>query len=570
MKKVYQKLNELINENERKKIILLTLFLFFGLILEIIALGLLMPTINIFFEKSIYEEYLIRFHIDSLITIKYEEVRYLLLILLGGIYLLKNLFLVYLNYRQNRFVSNLNTRFFNYFFSNYLNQSLIFHSRKEVSVLIKRMQIDISHAIALVLNLISVITEVGLLLSIVITLLIIELKSTIVLFLFFGIILLILYPTYKNKSILYGEKRNLFEEKISKILYEGFNGIKELIIYDKKRIFINQLDHVNDLKARVNTNHTTLSQTPRNLLEILSIIGIILVIILLSSSNSNMYIISKLTVYIAAMFRAIPTLNKILGAIQNINYQSPALDNLINEKKYFSSSIENNIPIEFNNSINLENIDFKFEKKEIFQSLNVEFKIGNTYGIIGPSGTGKTTLINLICGLYKPTSGKIKIDNVELNENNLVSWKSQIGYVSQKVFIFNESLIFNITYKNSLNEEEYERFISALNLSKLAEVFQNKNLDHNYIISENGKDFSGGEIQRIGIARALYRNPKILIFDESTASLDEKTEAVIMNNIYELSNEYTVLIISHKKEILKNCNQIFKLSNKKLENEKFV
>lgn len=570
MKKVYQKLNELINENERKKIILLTLFLFFGLILEIIALGLLMPTINIFFEKSIYEEYLIRFHIDSLITIKYEEVRYLLLILLGGIYLLKNLFLVYLNYRQNRFVSNLNTRFFNYFFSNYLNQSLIFHSRKEVSVLIKRMQIDISHAIALVLNLISVITEVGLLLSIVITLLIIELKSTIVLFLFFGIILLILYPTYKNKSILYGEKRNLFEEKISKILYEGFNGIKELIIYDKKRIFINQLDHVNDLKARVNTNHTTLSQTPRNLLEILSIIGIILVIILLSSSNSNMYIISKLTVYIAAMFRAIPTLNKILGAIQNINYQSPALDNLINEKKYFSSSIENNIPIEFNNSINLENIDFKFEKKEIFQSLNVEFKIGNTYGIIGPSGTGKTTLINLICGLYKPTSGKIKIDNVELNENNLVSWKSQIGYVSQKVFIFNESLIFNITYKNSLNEEDYERFISALNLSKLAEVFQNKNLDHNYIISENGKDFSGGEIQRIGIARALYRNPKILIFDESTASLDEKTEAVIMNNIYELSNEYTVLIISHKKEILKNCNQIFKLSNKKLENEKFV
>jgi len=564
MKEINSKLKILLNRQEIRKIYVLTILLLFGLLLEIIALGLLMPVINIFFDENIYNDYLKKINLSTLYNLKYADIKVLLLILVATIYVLKNLYIIYLNYRQNRFISNLNTRLSDFFFKGYLNQPLKYHNKKKVSVILKRMQIDIAHLIALMQNLVIVITEIGLLFSIIIALLIVDTKSTLILFLFFGIVLTLFYPFYKRKSKSYGIDRNYAEEKISKILLESFNGIKELIINGKMQIFKDRLYNINAFKADVNTKHTTLTQTPRNLLEILSISGLVLIIVVLSKTNSNVYIISKLSVYVAAMFRAIPTLNKILGSIQNINYQSPALNNLIQEKEEFISSFKNAQILEFKKDLKFNDVSFSHDQKKILVEINVNIKKNKTYGIVGESGSGKTTLVNLISGLLRPDKGKILIDNSELHENNYISWRSKIGYVPQKVFIFNESLIFNVTFKNQLNSEEFERFQKVISMTQVEKVFRSKKLEFDNIIEENGKDFSGGEIQRIGIARALFRQPELLILDESTASLDSKTEKEIMNNIYKLNGKYTILIISHKKSILYKCHEIFNLKDQKL------
>jgi len=564
MKEINSKLKILLNRQEIRKIYVLTILLLFGLLLEIIALGLLMPVINIFFDENIYNDYLKKINLSTLYNLKYADIKVLLLILVATIYVLKNLYIIYLNYRQNRFISNLNTRLSDFFFKGYLNQPLKYHNKKKVSVILKRMQIDIAHLIALMQNLVIVITEMGLLFSIIIALLIVDTKSTLILFLFFGIVLTLFYPFYKRKSKSYGIDRNYAEEKISKILLESFNGIKELIINGKMQIFKDRLYNINAFKADVNTKHTTLTQTPRNLLEILSISGLVLIIVVLSKTNSNVYIISKLSVYVAAMFRAIPTLNKILGSIQNINYQSPALNNLIQEKEEFISSFKNAQILEFKKDLKFNDVSFSHDQKKILVEINVNIKKNKTYGIVGESGSGKTTLVNLISGLLRPDKGKILIDNSELHENNYISWRSKIGYVPQKVFIFNESLIFNVTFKNQLNSEEFERFQKVISMTQVEKVFRSKKLEFDNIIEENGKDFSGGEIQRIGIARALFREPELLILDESTASLDSKTEKEIMNNIYKLNGKYTILIISHKKSILYKCHEIFNLKDQKL------
>jgi len=518
MKEINSKLKILLNRQEIRKIYVLTILLLFGLLLEIIALGLLMPVINIFFDENIYNDYLKKINLSTLYNLKYADIKVLLLILVATIYVLKNLYIIYLNYRQNRFISNLNTRLSDFFFKGYLNQPLKYHNKKKVSVILKRMQIDIAHLIALMQNLVIVITEMGLLFSIIIALLIVDTKSTLILFLFFGIVLTLFYPFYKRKSKSYGIDRNYAEEKISKILLESFNGIKELIINGKMQIFKDRLYNINAFKADVNTKHTTLTQTPRNLLEILSISGLVLIIVVLSKTNSNVYIISKLSVYVAAMFRAIPTLNKILGSIQNINYQSPALNNLIQEKEEFISSFKNAQILEFKKDLKFNDVSFSHDQKKILVEINVNIKKNKTYGIVGESGSGKTTLVNLISGLLRPDKGKILIDNSELHENNYISWRSKIGYVPQKVFIFNESLIFNVTFKNQLNSEEFERFQKVISMTQVEKVFRSKKLEFDNIIEENGKDFSGGEIQRIGIARALFRQPELLILDESTAS----------------------------------------------------
>lgn len=564
MKEINSKLKILLNRQEIRKIYVLTILLLFGLLLEIIALGLLMPVINIFFDENIYNDYLKKINLSTLYNLKYADIKVLLLILVATIYVLKNLYIIYLNYRQNRFISNLNTRLSDFFFKGYLNQPLKYHNKKKVSVILKRMQIDIAHLIALMQNLVIVITEMGLLFSIIIALLIVDTKSTLILFLFFGIVLTLFYPFYKRKSKSYGIDRNYAEEKISKILLESFNGIKELIINGKMQIFKDRLYNINAFKADVNTKHTTLTQTPRNLLEILSISGLVLIIVVLSKTNSNVYIISKLSVYVAAMFRAIPTLNKILGSIQNINYQSPALNNLIQEKEEFIYSFKNAQILEFKKDLKFNDVSFSHDQKKILVEINVNIKKNKTYGIVGESGSGKTTLVNLISGLLRPDKGKILIDNSELHENNYISWRLKIGYVPQKVFIFNESLIFNVTFKNQLNSEEFERFQKVISMTQVEKVFRSKKLEFDNIIEENGKDFSGGEIQRIGIARALFREPELLILDESTASLDSKTEKEIMNNIYKLNGKYTILIISHKKSILYKCHEIFNLKDQKL------
>jgi ABC-type bacteriocin/lantibiotic exporter with double-glycine peptidase domain len=240
--------------------------------------------------------------------------------------------------------------------------------------------------------------------------------------------------------------------------------------------------------------------------------------------------------------------------------------NKINEKicSQVSSNIEENYPrLKFENKIQLKDISYKFQDKYVLKNLNLEIKKSEKIGIIGESGAGKTTLLNVIMGFLNSSSGEIIIDNIKINNNNINRWQNNFAYVSQSVYLIDDSIIRNITLENDNNKIDKELFKDSIIKSGL-DNFLKKNEDRiNDSIGERGSKISGGELLRVGLARAYYSQRDIFILDEFTSALDETTEVDIINKLNKINK--TLIIVSHKKSTLKYCDRIFQIKNFSLE-----
>jgi ABC-type bacteriocin/lantibiotic exporter with double-glycine peptidase domain len=217
----------------------------------------------------------------------------------------------------------------------------------------------------------------------------------------------------------------------------------------------------------------------------------------------------------------------------------------------------------FKNHIKFENLSFKYKntQKFIFKNLNLILKKNSMIGILGPSGSGKTTFVNLITGLIKPCDGKILIDDKQDINNDIFSWQSKIGYVPQSIFLFDGTIEENVSFGSDTENIDQVKLLNAIKLSQLDKFINEQKDGLKTLIGENGAKISGGQIQRIGIARSLYRNNEILILDESTNSLDEETEKKFFKSLINLKGNRTIIIISHNKENLKNCDKIYNIKD---------
>jgi len=287
------------------------------------------------------------------------------------------------------------------------------------------------------------------------------------------------------------------------------------------------------------------------------------------NNYSGEEIISLMALFAIAAFRLLPSFNKILGSYQRIIYNFPVIDLIENEFKKIQLSIPNNqlsnsdtiSKIKFEN-LTVKDLLFEYEEnKPILENIRLKINKNEMVGIIGESGSGKTTLINLITGLFEPTSGDIYLNDIKISKN-YNNWQNIIGYVSQNNYMLDDTIKKNITLgSNKLDNDKLNKIIKDL---KLDEYINNQDKGIESLIGETGSNVSGGQMQRISIARALYRDAQILIFDEPTSALDLKLENQINEMLFKLKSKYTIIIISHKKGILKYCDKIFELENKNL------
>jgi ATP-binding cassette subfamily C protein len=285
-------------------------------------------------------------------------------------------------------------------------------------------------------------------------------------------------------------------------------------------------------------------------------------------------LIPTLGVFIAASFKMIPSINKIIIASQNIKFYRNSIDIIISELELKKNIVDTSISNNSSNSIapkgdiEFKNVFFTYtgNKPYILENINFKIERGKSIGIIGESGAGKSTLIDLIVGLLNPSVGNIYIDG---KKNSFIPelLKKQIGYISQNVFLFDASIADNITMTNlNYNEKEKELIYKSIENSDLTQMVQNLPEGIDTAVGENGINLSGGQKQRIAIARALYRNSKILILDEATSNLDTQTENKIIESINRLKGDITLIIISHRLSILEECDQIFEVKNCNLHN----
>ena len=274
-------------------------------------------------------------------------------------------------------------------------------------------------------------------------------------------------------------------------------------------------------------------------------------------------ILTFLALFAAVGFKIIPSINKIIFAFQHLKFYLPVSEAVIKDLKLkpeqIISSRNKNIFENFN--INIQNISYKYpgSKKHIFKNINLKINKFEIVGISGSSGSGKSTLINCLIGLLKPTSGKIEVNKKNIFDN-LRSWQKKIGYVPQQVFLTDENMYSNIAFGVESRKINRKKIIEASRISQLNN-FLNKKEDYKKIVGERGMRISGGQLQRVGIARALYNDKDILIFDEATSSLDQETEQLFLNSIKKFKRKKTIIIISHKLNTLKFCDKIFKIKN---------
>ncbi|MBH09672.1 MAG: hypothetical protein CMG74_04815 [Candidatus Marinimicrobia bacterium] len=559
------KLFSVVINNNKKNFYIVVILSILGSFLDMLSISIFVPLIA-FITDSEFNNFFIFDYINNFLNKNLDpklQVKIILKIIFS-VFAIKLIYLMFVLYYRENFLRNLNYKLSNKYLKNLLRYPYSFFSNTNSSDLIRNSHGEISVIVSgIVLPVVNIITEFALLLFLLVFLLNIDFKNTLVVFIFFLIFSSIYFTITKNYLYKWGLKRfNLSSSKIKK-LQEIFGGIKEIKVFSLENNSLEDFSKINNKFLKYNFYGEFLTKLPRLVFESLTIfILIYLIFTLLENNNEFSKIISILGVFALVAVRTLPSISSILVSLQNLKKSSPSLDNIVNElrEEKLKKPSEKIFQYDFNKSIKLNNIFFEYKnpKKVIFKNLNLEIANKSVTGIFGVSGSGKSTLVDLVLGLIEPQKGEINVDQTNIKKNH-ENWLSLIGYVPQSVFLLDETLKKNIILdEKGYDENKYLNVIAQTNLEELI-----KNKDHkDLFLGEKGVRVSGGQIQRIGIARALYKKSKILILDEATASLDEDNERKILDSIIKNQTGITAIIISHKINILREyCQQIYELKD---------
>ena len=565
----FKKLNKIIPNYFKKRLIILLVMLSIGMLLEIVGIGLIIPLLNLIIDPEQFLKIDIIRNIAEALNITSDK-KFIIssLSFLMLIYLIKAIYIVTLNYKQNVFLNNFGIYLSNSLFSNYMERPYQFIVRQNSSDLIKNLQIEIPHFSVFIGSIINIITELGLAISVIITLIYIEPLGSLFVIFFFSASSFIFFLLTRRRLSNWVKKRIKIDKSISKNIIEGLSAIKDVIVLGRQSYFKERLSKLYDERKKIAVKQTTTNQIPRHYLElttIFALVGLVLVIIL-NDKNVN-ELVTTMGVFVAGTFRLIPSANKILTSIQNIKYYHPSValisDELAKKEKIKKLKNQNQFNNgSFNKLIEIENLGFSYSNdKNIFEEISFRIKKGSKVGIIGPSGVGKSTFVDILMGLLQPTNGDVKIDGVPLTKEKISSWRKMTGYVPQEIYLTDDSIKSNIAFGIPEDQISIEKINRAIDFAQLKTLVDDLTYGIETYVGERGVQLSGGQRQRIGIARALYHNPDVLILDEATSALDTETEKELMKAVDKMIGQKTIIVITHRMSTIEGCNFIYDFSN---------
>jgi len=573
MKTIFFKLLYLFDAKSKNAALLLLVMILVGALFEMLGIGIVLPLITLFsFPDPLKANSFLKGLHGWLQPESLEQ--FMIWVLVGVIllYLIKNIYLFFLVYLQSRFIQNRQYQIGCRLFLAYLNSPYTFHLKYNSSELLRNIKL-----VANVVNSVLVPIMIGMtefLIAMVVFLLLVWVDpgSAILIASGLGIFLGGYFGLVRKRLTVLGKGFKEHEGKIFQQVYQGLGGIKEIKILGHEKYFYEAFSSQMWGYTYTYRLSTLIAQSGRFIVEAIGVALVLgTVVLLLYSGRHPSDVLVTFSLFAVALVRLIPTVNRLNWAITQIKFGIPSLDEVFAQFKNCEklikevSSKKNADSINFEHKIEFRDVTYKYEDSDKVSLDAVSFTIPkrSTIALVGPSGAGKTTAIDLILGLLRPVGGEVLVDGKDIHQS-LLSWQQQIGYVPQSIYLIDDTVRNNVAFGVKRELIDDEKVWTALRLAQLESFARElpENLDT--LVGENGVRFSGGQRQRIGIARALYHEPQVLVMDEATAALDNETERAFMESIEVLSGERTIVLIAHRITTVKNCDMIFFLSNGRL------
>jgi ABC-type multidrug transport system fused ATPase/permease subunit len=564
MRNVFKKFEAILDRKQKRDVIVLLALMMIGVILETLGVSLVVPVLALISNPTTvshhpYFQRILGFsgNIESVGMISAA------MGLLVVAYAFKVVFLAFLAWRQAVFIYGLDADLSERLFRGYLFQPYTFHMQRNSALLIRHATGEVSQFTTGVSAACTLLTELLILTSIAVLLLWTEPLGASVVVFTLGASGIAFHMFARNKIRQWGEGRQFHEVQRLKWLQQGLGGVKDVKVFGREIEFVKEYStHLNE-SAKIGRNLNLLQALPRLWLELMAVSGLaMLVVTMLFQNKPTEYLVPTLGLFAAAAFRLMPSVSRLLGGLQTLSFNMPVIDTLYNERIFLiePNTKINRLTFNFTKTIRLLDVVFYYPQIEVPQldGINISINKGAVVGIIGSSGAGKSTLIDLLLGLLRPSSGRVLVDELDI-QSNLRGWQEKIGYVPQTIYLTDDSIRRNIAFGIAEEEISDEKVKAAIELAQLADFIASIPDGEQTIIGERGVRLSGGQRQRIGIARALYHNPELLILDEASSALDLHTEGEVMQAVLSLRGKKTVMIVAHRLSTVATCDWIYKI-----------
>jgi ATP-binding cassette, subfamily B, bacterial PglK len=560
----------LLEVKEKNQFLKLVILMFLASILETLGIASIFPLINFLTDQEKSISYLDDFFINF--TFFGSNYMIFLICIIFSVYLIKNIFLSFYYWFENKFAYNTRFNLGVRLYKSYLIRPYKFHLKNNSSILITKIVQETSIFGSAIMNLSALITEIMVVIGITSLLLIIKPYETFYVIIIILSVSIIFYYFTKKKTFQLGKSLVATQKSTMKILNESLRSLQEIIIFRASEYFYKLFKSKNMAVSELGYKMSFINRMPKIWFEMVAVIIISFIIIYSSLQNqSTVSTLGTLGIFFLSALKIIPSVNKILVALQSMKYSETAITSLFTDIELFKDQKtlrKEDIKLkkfDFTKKIIFKDIGFKFtsEGNEILKNINFEIKKKDFIAIIGKSGSGKTTFLNLLMGLLEPTSGQITVDDRDIY-NDVEKWRSNLGFVPQNINLLDDSLKKNIAYGQLDDLIKETNIKKSIELSQLSTFLKNNQEQLNGSIGESGIKISGGQKQRIAIARALYNNPEILIFDEPTSSLDPVTTSKLFDTLKKLNNEKTIILVSHDIKDFNIFDKVYEIKNQSI------
>ena len=576
MVKIFKELNYLLDRKQKLNLVWLGILIFIGGLLETLSVSMMLPVVTVILNSANLQEHrtirviLSIVHVESL-----ESLTVILLSALIAIYILKNLFLLYLTWEQSRFIAFNRNIMISRVLREFLNRPYEFYLDADIPTVFRMTDSDIPQVFNMMLDLIQLASELVVATALSIVLILTDYKMTFFLLAVVVAMTLGLSFLIKPKLNRLGVLNQNIQSRIAKWRIEAIYGIKDVKVLDRTEFFASHYEDSGKVGAGVSRDYSVLNALPRITIETVFVCAILsyVLFVLLSGHDPTLFF-SKLSVFGMAAMRLMPSVNRINTYFNNLSYEQPCLDYLyenMDPKKLAkvtgrpTAAGQKVEPLRVKDKIELKHITYAYPgtDKLIFDDADMEVPYAKSVGIMGSSGAGKSTLVDILLGLLKVKGGEITCDGVDIF-SQYPSWLANIGYIPQSIYLVDETIRDNIAFGIDPPEIDDNRIWQVLEEAQLADFIRELPEGLETTIGDRGVRLSGGQRQRIGIARALYHDPEILVFDEATSALDNETEAALMEAINSFHGKKTMVIIAHRLNTIEKCDFIYKVEDGKI------